>query len=440
MTRQIKASRRDQPRPPPQRAQMNVNRPLLESAIVMPISLLEKADNARDWLITVACPLWFDKGIDWVHGGFFDALDPLSTENAVNRKRLRVAARHIYVFSQATRLGFSKGEAAVLHGLDFLFSRARHPEGAFVSSFDIASRQTSADRDTYDLAFVLFALAHAHRLLGDARSLIEAEQLARFIDVVLRHRCGGFLEGLPHHLPRRQNPHMHLLEACIAWLPFDRGGIFRRLADELVTLFETAFVDKESGAILEYFNESLEREKDCFGNVVEPGHLFEWFWLLSSYRRVTNRPVASLPKIYEFAHCYGKNAENGLLFGGLSHSGSLQDRSVRLWPHAEWVRAELINFETNPGGDSSRLELALSALWRFLAAPIPGLWFERFDHGVNAFRQEPAPASSFYHIVGAFSALINAHTSAMQNLKQSYGAETVNVAARLSYSPESDLY
>ena len=404
----------------------------------MPPSLSGHASRAREWLLRVACPLWFTKGIDWTRGGFFDALTHSTADNATGRKRLRVATRHIYVFSQVARMGFPKGEAAVAHGLNFLFSHARHPEGAFTSSFDLASAQTSADRDTYDLAFVLFALAHAYRLLGDERVRIEAEQLYAFFDTSLRHPNGGFLEGIPPRLPRRQNPHMHLLEACIAWFPFDRSGVFRQLADELVCLFETAFLDVQSGAILEYFDKSLQRTGAFFKDAIEPGHLFEWYWLLSSYSRATYNPVPSLPKIYEFAHRYGKNGENGLLFGELSHAGTMQDRSVRLWPHAEWVRAELIHLEMNPGGKSSRLEQALSALWRFLNTRRPGLWFERFDHQINDFRQEPAPASSLYHIVGAFSALIDAEVSLVQS--EANAAGPVTSAAPLLNNPNPDLH
>jgi len=88
----------------------------------------------------------------------FDSLDITNVENCANRKRLRVATRQIHVFSEAARSGFAEGAVAVSHGLDFLFSFARHPEGAFASHFNLASKQMSADRDTYDLAFVLFAL------------------------------------------------------------------------------------------------------------------------------------------------------------------------------------------------------------------------------------------------------------------------------------------
>jgi mannose-6-phosphate isomerase len=43
-------------------------------------------------------------------------------------------------------------------------------------------------------------------------------------------------------------------------------------------------------------------------------------------------------------------------------------------------------------------------LQRYLATPIPGLWYDRID--VNGrIVDEPAPASTFYHLVVAVSEL-----------------------------------
>jgi mannose-6-phosphate isomerase len=229
---------------------------------------------------------------------------------------------------------------------------------------------------------------------------------------------------------------MHLLEACLAWLPFDRTGIYRRIADELVTLLETAFVDPKSGAIFEYFDDSLRLSNDKSNEFVEPGHLFEWFWLLKSYTQATDQPTMISNKIYEFAHLHGKNRANGLLYGEVSSSGLARDRSVRLWPHAEWTRAELMRLQGMPDDNYSRLGKALSALWRFLETPLRGLWFERFDHISYQFKNEPSPASSLYHIVGAFSALIDASKSSTRSFPSpSSGLAVIHPTASAADTP-----
>ena len=49
--------------------------------------------------------------------------------------------------------------------------------------------------------------------------------------------------------------------------------------------------------------------------------------------------------------------------------------------------------------DEPRLAAALAGLRRFLATPIDGLWFDRLT-AENRFIEEPARATSLYHIVG----------------------------------------
>lgn len=356
-------------------------------------------------MVNCAAPFWFKHGIDWKRGGFYDALDLNNFSNGANRKRLRTATRQIYVFSEASRMGFHEGKSAVKHGLDFLYSKARGASGGYLSHFDLNCDPSSKDQDTYDLAFVLFSLAQSYRLLRQEREREEALLVLQYLDTELRHPTTGFLEGSPHRGPRRQNPHMHLLEATLAWLPFDETGGFRRLADELVCIFQQYFLCKNSGAICEFFDETLLR-RPGIPEVVEPGHLLEWIWLLTQYFRATGNAQPYPAQIYRFAHAFGKNPKTGLLYGELDIQGNPLGPTVRLWPHAEWVRAEVSALEAELSHDTMQLEQASTSLWRFLdAAPTPGLWLERHDSSRDQFVFEPAPATSLYHVVGAFSAL-----------------------------------
>ena len=47
---------------------------------------------------------------------------------------------------------------------------------------------------------------------------------------------------------------------------------------------------------------------------------------------------------------------------------------------------------------------AAETMEAFLQVPTPGLWRDWMDAG-GAFREEPAPASTLYHIVGAIAEL-----------------------------------
>ena len=47
---------------------------------------------------------------------------------------------------------------------------------------------------------------------------------------------------------------------------------------------------------------------------------------------------------------------------------------------------------------------AADGLWTYLDTPVVGLWRDKMLDD-ETFVDEPAPASSFYHIIGAISAL-----------------------------------
>lgn len=368
------------------------------------------AEQSRDWLVDAAFPLWMERGVDWRGLGYFDSLDHVRLDNGSGIKRLRTLTRQIYAFCEAERLSVPRAREAVEHGLRFLLGEARRPQGGYYLSFDLAGRPTSDDLDTYDLAFVLFALRHAYRLTAERRLLDEAESLLLFMERTLRDEQGGFAEGEPRTLPRRQNPHMHLFEACLAWMEVEPEGPFRRVADELLGLFADRFFDARAGAVLEYFGPDLRFQPGPYRDAIEPGHLFEWIWLLSRYAHlsVDNGPEFS-DRLYAFAHRRGVDPATGLLIGELDRSGAVRDRSVRLWPHAEWVRAEAIRLrDSEPGTRQiAHLASAYRSLRRFIDGCRPGLWHERYLADRQAFDLGPAPATSLYHLVGAFTALLD---------------------------------
>jgi mannose/cellobiose epimerase-like protein (N-acyl-D-glucosamine 2-epimerase family) len=128
-------------------------------------------------------------------------------------------------------------------------------------------------RDTYDHAFVLLALASVYRLGQDAQVRAEIDSLVSFLDTQLRSPNGGFLEGLPPSLPRRQNPQMHLFEAMIA--AFDATGdlAFQNRAAEFFNLFNANLCDPQSQVLGEYFEDDWSKIEPV---IVEPGHQAEW--------------------------------------------------------------------------------------------------------------------------------------------------------------------
>ena len=362
-------------------------------------ALRDQATAARHWLFDRAIPLWIEHGVDTRQGGFHDALDPTSLRNAAAFKRLRVTARQIYVFAQGALHGVPGARAAVDHGLDFLFGRMRHPDGGFVARCDPDGAIIDETRDLYDLAFVLFALAHAHRLTGDAAIRDEASALLGFIRARLRHPQGGYAEALPDRSPRRQNPHMHLFEAALACSEYMPHSDYDALCGELAELAAGHFIDAAGGHVFEYYGADLVPERADGRAVVEPGHQLEWIWLLAEFERLHGRRIAGADVLAASVHRHGLDTATGLLRGSILDDGTITDASVRIWPHCEWLKAALVS-------DTGLSPLqAYAALSRFLATPVAGLWFERWDPGSASFPPSDVPASSLYHITTAITAL-----------------------------------
>jgi mannose/cellobiose epimerase-like protein (N-acyl-D-glucosamine 2-epimerase family) len=359
--------------------------------------------QSRAWFINVALPLWYDKGVDWRCGGFFECLNLNDLKCNAEYKRVRVAARQIYVFSAAFRLGEINAKPAVILGLEYLLNKCRLPGGGFASRTTLDGDIIEGSVDLYDLSFCLYALAHGFKLLGDAYLKDQAILLVTFLLDQFHHSCGGLNESLPASLPRRQNPHMHLLEALLEWRLISHDSVFTDLSDEIISLFFDKFYNSQSGVLLEYFDNELRPMAGAGENITEPGHHFEWIWLLDRYRAISGNKIHDCFKLYEFASRYGLNKKNGLLWGEVASSGRPNGSRVRLWPHAEWIKGELAWGGVEPL--SERVTNAWKGLSRFLDCPQPGLWHETYDHEKNMFLNEPAPASSLYHITLAVESL-----------------------------------
>lgn len=352
------------------------------------------------WLRDGAWPLWLEHGLDRARGGFHEHLHPATLACDAEFRRLRVAARQIYVFSAAHRHGFRGADEAVEMGIAFLRRHARQPEGGYAWRFDLDGRVLDARRDLYDHAFVLLALASATAVLPAAPLREEALALLSFLDDRMRHPAGGWLEGLPHAPPRRQNPHMHLLEALLAAHGAFGDELFLDRAREVVALFLGRLFDARAGALPEFFTEDLAPLTEDGRFAVEPGHHHEWAWLLDRFARVAGRDErteAAAARLIAFAEAHGVHPELGTAMDTVWSDGAPRDRSCRLWPQTERLKALVL-----ARGEAGRAA-AEPALSRYLLPDPPGLWHERLRPDGSPV-EEPAPASSLYHLTCAILA------------------------------------
>ena len=353
----------------------------------------------RAWLVQAALPLWLAHGIDHQRGGYFEALDLQTHRCAAPFRRLRVVARQIVVFSQAHALGVPGADQAARLGLHFLDTHAAHEDGGYAWRFDLSHRVIDPTRDLYDHAFVLLALASAAKLAGVEEMRARALALIAWLDARFTHPAGGYLESLPPALPRRQNPHMHLLEALLAAGKAFGNEIFLERAQSLVTLLTARLFDAQTGALPEYFDDTLWPVRDGGAFLVEPGHHCEWVWLLNQATALHILVQPDIPdRLMAFVDRYAINSETGGLFDELGSDGTVRAAASRLWPQTERLRAEFLRADAT---DARKLQAV-----RALAAHLrpDGLWHER-RLADGSFADTPAPASSLYHLTGAILAV-----------------------------------
>jgi len=351
-------------------------------------------------MFDAAFPLWAAGGVDRVHGGFEEELNLNGRSAGVEFKRTRVAARQIYVFSQAALLGWGEGAEIADHGVDFLVKHAwLGAENGWARLMSPTGEVLDATVDLYDLAFVVFGLSWHYRLTGARRTRDLALETLSFIDRRMR-RGEAFAHELGASGRLYQNPHMHLLEASLAATESFGDDVSARLSDELVALFRRRFFD--GATLAETFEPDWRRTSD----IVEPGHQLEWAWILGNYSKRTGADVrVDVNALIAFAERYGVYAQSGLV-ANEARVGGAPDGGSRAWPNSERIKAHLARFELIGADPRAAIASALDALFQHHLGDVrEGLWLDRFDSEGRS-QSETCPASTLYHLVFAFSELL----------------------------------
>lgn len=363
------------------------------------------AERMRRWLLREALPLWSTTGIDRRGGGFHEALS-LAGEPTGKPKRTRTMARQIYAFAAAKALDWGgPADELVAYGIDFLTGTCRTASGGFVRSVDMDGQIVDPAEDLYDHACILLALAHAHRA-GHARARALADETLAFLDRHLADSAhGGFFETSARPAERRSNPHMHFLEAMLAWFETTGERDYLKRAARIVELFATRFFDAQTWSLGEYFDESWNPSAGPKGRIVEPGHHFEWAALLCDFadKAGTDAPRDFARKLYGSALAGGINRKTGLAYGAVSRSGEIVEPVSRSWAQTEGIKAAIALDGRGGPPLGPEIEARIATLFRAHIDPAPkGLWIDRIDENGRACGTE-VPASILYHIVFAFS-------------------------------------
>lgn len=354
-------------------------------------------DRARafdDWMGFNALPLWATVGVA-EDGGFHESIDREGLPVG-DFRRARVQTRQAWVYSVAGQAGWAgPWRRLVKDSLDRFDATNLRPDGLYRTRVKASGQTLDDTASLYDQAFALLAFAAAAQAglepgLMTARAESLREALAGLV-----HPVGGWREDAGH--PFQANAHMHLLEACLAWEALEPGGAWSAMADSIVSLARRAFIDPEGGFLREFFGADWSPEAGDAGRLVEPGHQFEWAWLLTRWGRARGDDwsAGAARRLYD-AGQRGIDAGRGVAIDELDDRLEVRSARARLWPQTERLKAALILGQEVPPDHVFR---ALKGLQLYLEPT--GLWHDKLEPD-GTFVGEPAPASSLYHIAAAW--------------------------------------
>lgn len=357
-------------------------------------SFAARAADFDRWMRLDALPLWATLGVD-PDGAFREAVGANGAP-AGDFRRARVQARQAWVYAVAGQAGWSgPWRRLVVEALDRFEATNRRPDGLYRTRVSAGGAVLDDTASLYDQAFALLAFAAAAESGVDPDRMAARAHELRAALAALALPGGGWREDAGH--PHQANAHMHLFEACLAWEAVEPGGEWTAMADTIAGLARQHFIDDGGGFLREFFAPDWRPAAGEAGRLIEPGHQFEWAWLLTRWGRARSDEWATTAaeRLYE-AGQRGIDAARGVAIDELDDQLNVRSARARLWPQTERLKAALILGDRVPAAHADE---ALKGLQLYLEPT--GLWRDKLEPE-GRFVEEPAPASSLYHIAAAW--------------------------------------
>ncbi|MEL6724929.1 MAG: AGE family epimerase/isomerase [Pseudomonadota bacterium] len=368
----------------------------------------ELRDKCKDWLWT-AFETWSKVGWDEEAGGFVEQLDMDGTPDLEADRRVRVQARQVFSFAKAIEMGWPETDTAktiVDRGIAYIDERLRHADGGFIHRIDRRGNALDERRDLYDHAFMILAGAAAYKATNNPTALKIAEDALGYIDAHLKDDVhGGWFESSEGELPRRANPHMHMLEAMLQYHAVTGADIALKHAAEVVRLFETKFFNPATDVMAEFFNADWSLQVPEGEVIWEPGHHYEWATLLYFYDQRTGHDSASWRRrLIRTSDRFGIDPKNGYAKNRVSSNADFQRENSRLWHQTERIRTYLLHSQVASRGQTARI--VQNVFQGYLDHGPSGGWNDEVDANACPLSNY-VPASMLYHVAACFEKLLD---------------------------------
>lgn len=346
----------------------------------------------------VIVPLWQGPGWNPALALPFEALDARHQPLPVQRYRAMACARQLYLFSSLIGQvpAAEQRAAALFRSLQQHFHDAEH--GGWFYSIDAQGAPLDKRKDLYTHAFIIFACAHYWAKVREP--LVESVLNAALSVVAERFASGDGLyqASLDQDWSSLgsgplQNPLMHLAEAFLATLAVREDSPVQGALSALCEAMQRRFIDPQTGVM-------LEKPLGAVDNWFEPGHQFEWFFLLESSPLLRGTALhGSLDRAFAFTEDCGVDPQTGAVAAMLDLQATAQPRDAtqRIWAQAEYLRALTLR----PASQASLRRQLLALQQHFLH---PAGWNECLDAAGKVSRQD-MPSTTPYHLATCYSGL-----------------------------------
>ena len=367
-------------------------------------SLTFQIARCQHWLTQHALPRW-QKAQSSQNGIFAEGLLSDGQEFSDDLFRFRVQPRQVYVFAHATELELIDGRTQVLAAIEQGFKHFGSPSSGYRFALCESNDSKSEAINLYEQAFALLGFAWHYKLAADEHSLHSMEAIYQRISAYLWDTAkGGFFLTEGNAVNKGQNPHMHLFEALMVSYEHTDNPIWLERATKIYQLFQTHFMQNDH--LTEFFLADFSLDPEI-GTHIDPGHHYEWIWLLSHYQKLTGVEVKkAIDALYQFVQQHGHN-DNGLVRDEIYTSGKPLRSTSRLWCQTEYLKACIALWEREPNETRrAAISHAVEHIFVYYLNPaLPGLWVDQVDN-MGEPLNEHSPASSFYHLFLAFSELL----------------------------------
>lgn len=350
------------------------------------------------WFVANFLPRWLDQALK-PDGAVVEALtaDGRAVEAAattLTQARTVFALAHLSLATQDPRL---LDAARRVHG--FLDRALRDPDGGYRVS------TSNRLRRSYDQSFALLALVTLRRADPEAVPADRIDLLWSFVERALTEPATGALydddagavTGEPADRVRAQNPHMHMLEAALQAFEMNGERVWLARASHLVNLARRYFIDPETGAVREFVGADLAPLATDTGRRREPGHQYEWAWLLHRFADLGGDPSVreDARRMVAFAEAHGLRRDGpmkGAPFDALDAEGAVTEQTHLLWPLTEAGK-----FHAATGSADRACAIETLIFTRYFAAGGAPVWVNRLD-GTGRTIWDAALSRLLYHV------------------------------------------